>query len=203
MTNLTPPGSARPARIAGLVLIGVAVLALVFGVISLVRGSSSANDGASGTTSLTIPPPHTTTTTAQPTTSAAASSTTTTAPPTTTTTTTVLGTTTTGKPAEPTAEAPSQPLRVLNNSKIHGLADKAANDFRAAGFTVAEVGNYPQGVIEATTAYYRPGTPEEQTAQALAKRFPNIRVQPRFEGIANSSPGVIVIVTNNYDTGRG
>jgi hypothetical protein len=91
----------------------------------------------------------------------------------------------------------SQPVRVYNNSTIKGLAHQAAGDFRGSGFKVTQVGNYSQGVISASTAYYRPGTPEQATAKALAQEF-GIRAEARFPGIQQSSPGVIVIITNNY-----
>jgi hypothetical protein len=86
---------------------------------------------------------------------------------------------------------------VLNNSLIKGLAEQAANDFRAAGFNVVEVSNYSQGVIATTTAYYSPAPGEQAAATALAQQF-GMRVAPRFEGIAFASPGVIVIVTNDF-----
>jgi hypothetical protein len=89
------------------------------------------------------------------------------------------------------------PLRVYNNSTISGLATRAADDFRNAGWPIDEIGNYPQGVIPTTTVYYRPGTNEEAPAKALAERF-GMRANPRFEGIQHASPGIIVIVTNDY-----
>lgn len=95
------------------------------------------------------------------------------------------------------ASTRSEPVRVYNNSKITGLAQRAAADFRGAGFKVVQVGNYSQGIIPASTVYYRPGTGEQATATALANEF-GMRVQARFPGIRDSSPGVIVIVTNNY-----
>jgi hypothetical protein len=90
-------------------------------------------------------------------------------------------------------------VRVYNNSTIHGLAATAAEDFRASGWNVAEVSNYSAGIIPVTTAYYRPGTDEETAAKALAAEF-GLRAEARFDGIKESSPGVIVIVTNNYKT---
>jgi hypothetical protein len=89
------------------------------------------------------------------------------------------------------------PLRVYNNSTVAGLAARAAEDFRNAGWPIEEVGNYPQGVIPTTTVYYRPGTDEEAPARALAQQF-GMRVNPRFEGMQNATPGIIVIVTNDY-----
>ncbi|OLT13342.1 hypothetical protein BJF78_02965 [Pseudonocardia sp. CNS-139] len=89
------------------------------------------------------------------------------------------------------------PLRVYNNSRIEGLAARAADDFRRGGWEVTEVGAYGQGIIPVTTVYYRPGTDEEATARALGEQF-GLRVNPRFEGLEAASPGIIVIVTREY-----
>jgi hypothetical protein len=89
------------------------------------------------------------------------------------------------------------PVRVLNNSTITGLADRAAGDMRAKGWNVVEVGNYPNGVIPVSTVYFRPGTDEEPAADAVASEL-GIRSQPRFDGIEQASPGLIVIATNNW-----
>jgi hypothetical protein len=80
---------------------------------------------------------------------------------------------------------------------IPGLAEKAGDQMRARGFDVIETGNYAQGVIPASTVYYRPGTNEQGAADAVASQF-GLQSQPRFPGIANASPGVIVIATNNW-----
>ncbi len=88
------------------------------------------------------------------------------------------------------------PVRVYNNSTIQGLAAKASADFRDAGWTVTEIGGY-QGLIPRSTVYYRPGTAEEAAAKELAAAF-RLRAEPRFAGIAESSPGLIVIVTKEY-----
>lgn len=45
--------------------------------------------------------------------------------------------------------------------------------------------------------YYQPGTGQQGSAEALGEQF-DLRVEPRFAGIRNSAPGVIVIVTNDY-----
>jgi type IV secretory pathway VirB10-like protein len=92
------------------------------------------------------------------------------------------------------------PLRVYNNSLIQGLAAQAKSDFEAAGWTVTAISGYGQGVVEHSTAYFRPGTPEEAAAQELGREF-GLRVEPRFPGIAQSSEGVIVIVTQDYKPG--
>ncbi|SHE77802.1 LytR C-terminal domain-containing protein [Streptoalloteichus hindustanus] len=92
-------------------------------------------------------------------------------------------------------------LRVYNNSTIEKLAARAAADFRAAGWQVDEVGNYPGGLIPTTTVYYRPGTDEQAAAEEFARQF-GVRVEPRFDGISDASPGLIVIVTNDYRGGN-
>lgn len=90
-------------------------------------------------------------------------------------------------------------VRVYNNSTIRGLAARAADDLSAAGWTVAEVGNYAQGTIPTTTVYYREGTDEQAAAEAIGAEF-GMRVEPRFPGIENADPGLIVIVTNDYSS---
>jgi hypothetical protein len=89
------------------------------------------------------------------------------------------------------------PVRVYNNSTITGLAARAAQDFRADGWQVAQVANYPTGVIATSTVYYRPGTTEQSAASSLASAF-GLRMEPRFTGIDDATPGLIVIVTNDY-----
>jgi hypothetical protein len=88
-------------------------------------------------------------------------------------------------------------VRVYNNSTIRGLAARAASDFSAAGWTVVEVGNYPWGIIPTSTVYYLEGTDQQAGAESIAAEF-GMRVEPRFSGIAQASPGIIVIVTNDY-----
>ena len=108
-------------------------------------------------------------------------------------------TTTTNHPTQqPPANNPqSVPVRVYNNGTIQGLAQQAADQFKAAGWNVTGVGPYSQGIIVTSTVYYRPGTDEEAAANALGQAF-HLRIMPRFEGIQAASPGVIVIITNDY-----
>ncbi|MBK1785337.1 LytR C-terminal domain-containing protein [Prauserella cavernicola] len=94
-------------------------------------------------------------------------------------------------------------VRVYNNSNVKGLATDAADDFRAQGWNVVEVSNYPSGIIPTSTAYFRPGTQEEAAARVIGQAF-GLRVEPRFDGIKDSSGGVIVIVTMDYEgAGKG
>jgi len=190
MTAPEPPtgGPARPARIAGIVLLVVAGIALVMGIVSLLPLGGGSNE-AGATTTTTAPPATSSSGPAKPTTTTAAPTTTTTSPP--------AGTTTTS-PTQPPANNPqSVPLRVYNNGTIQGLAQQAADQFTAAGWHVTTVGPYSQGIIATTTVYYRPGTDEEAAANALGQAF-HMRVMPRFDGIESASPGVIVIITNDY-----
>lgn len=186
----------RPVRAAGLVMIGVAVVAVGLGVFALTsNGSSQSAAGRPPVTATTTPTHRPTTTTAKPTT--------TTPKP---TTTTPAGPTTTVAPPPTTAPAGSNPMqtvdvRVYNNSMIKDLAATAGQDFRNAGFNVVFTGNYPQGIIPHSTAYYTSAPGEQQVATQLAQEF-GMRVQPRFPGIAAASPGVIVILTEDFKSGK-
>lgn len=195
----------RPARIAGLALLGVAAVATVLGVVTLLGGDGDDQAGQPTPPSSTAPAdPSSGTTTDQTTISGPPPTT----APGTTTTTKVAPAPGTTAPSPPAPSAPSapgggdqgsvkeQPVRVYNNSNIKGLADRAGEDLAAAGWNVVEVGNH-QGLVPVTTVYFRPGTAEEAAAKELGRTF-KIRVEPRFEGIANSSPGLIVIITKEY-----
>jgi hypothetical protein len=180
----------RPVRTAGFVLIGVAVVAVGLGVFALSgNGSGQAAAGRPPvTTTVTTKPPTTTThpTTTTTTPSFPSGQTTTVAPPPTTT------------PANPLQGVP---VRVYNNSRITGLAMTAAQDFRNAGFNVVLVGSYPQGIIPRSTAFFSSAPGEQAVATQLAQEF-NMQAQPRFPGIAFASPGVIVIVTKDFQAGK-
>lgn len=85
-------------------------------------------------------------------------------------------------------------VRVFNNSSITGLASKTADELKADGWNVAETGNYSEGQIPKTTVYYGDSASERQAAEAVASAI-GATAEQRFPGIRNSSPGVIVIVT--------
>ena len=184
---------ARPIRTAGLVLIGIAVVAVGLGVFALTsNGSGQPQAGHPPVTTTTAPA---ITTHPRPTT----------APRTTTPTTTPSypsGQTTTVAPPPTSPTGPPNPMqtvgiRVYNNSMIKNLAANGAQDFRNAGYNVVFVGNYPQGVIPHSTAYYTSAPGEQQVATQLAQQF-GMKVAPRFPGIAFASPGVIVILTEDF-----
>ncbi|WP_410637023.1 LytR C-terminal domain-containing protein [Amycolatopsis sp. lyj-346] len=203
-------GMSRPMKAAGVALIGVAIIAAVIGGITALGGGDGSNEaGPSGTSTQpgtsggTSAPPSTSSSPAPPSTSASPSSP---VPPS-------PGSPTAGQPTSSAPGGPGRPggdqqasskwvtVRVFNNSTVKGLADRAAEDFRAGGWNVNEVSNYSQGIIPTTTAFYRPGTDEEAAAKQLAQEF-GIKAEPRFEGIQSASPGVIVIVTKEYQAGQ-
>jgi hypothetical protein len=99
--------------------------------------------------------------------------------------------------AGPGAAVAKAPVRVYNNSLIRGLAERAADDMRSQGWPVTEVGTFPEGNVPTSTVYYRRGTDEEVAARSLASSF-GLRISPRYPGIQDASPGVIVIVTKDY-----
>ena len=94
----------------------------------------------------------------------------------------------------PVADGPIVPVRVLNNSRIKGLAETAKRTFVAGGWPVPQTGNYRGGTLAVTTVYYPPG--QLASAQRFAKQFGITRVAPRFAGIP--VPGMTVILTRDY-----
>lgn len=195
MSVIHEPGSTRPGRAVGLVLIGLAVIAAVLGVITLIDGDGANPPSGSPPSSQPSQPAATTT---ESTPGGGGQPTQTGQPPASTTAVPPPVTTTTAAAQPPPPPNPRQAaVRVFNNGTVSGLAAQAARDFRNDGWNVVEVGNYSQGIIPTTTAYFRQGTDEEAAARALAEKF-NMRAEQRFPGIANSSPGVIVMITNDY-----
>ncbi|PRW63611.1 hypothetical protein CEP50_09605 [Actinopolyspora mortivallis] len=197
-------------RMSGFTLIGVGLLALVFGVSSVFAGESetvaeqstavTTTDRRTESDSAPAEDSATARTTEGEASSAPETTTSDTEPPRRVTSETPTGTTSPRREAGGEHEnGPERiALRVYNNSKIDGLAHRAADDLRGAGFDVVEVGNYGGGRIPVTTVYYRPGTEERAQAETVARKL-DARVEPRFRGIADASPGVIVIVTKYYD----
>ena len=86
-------------------------------------------------------------------------------------------------------------VTVLNNSRVTGLAAKAARDFASGGWTIAGTGNLG-GRLAVTTVYFSPG--QEDAAAALRKQFPAIRASaPRYAGLPGEG-GLTVVVTRDY-----
>lgn len=206
-------GVSRPMRAGGLVLLGVAAVAAVIGTASAVSGDDEKQAAPPpedpGTSEPAEPGGGTTSEPAEETTASSEPETTESSAP-------AESRTPPSSPAKPTGSAgsgngsadggkgdadKSVSVRVYNNSKIKGLASRAADDLRANGWNVVMTGNYSSGRIYTTTVYYRPGTAERGAAEAIGAEF-GMRVEPRFDGIADSTPGVIVIVTKDYSSGK-
>ena len=223
------PGSRSPLRLGGIALLGVGVIAALAGLITTTQSGSTSTVAQSPTSSSAVldptgqaaapPAPEPAIASPAPDAGTAAPN----------ATPFVTGETGDGTavgaappaapepaPAQPAAPPPAvaapapapeaggsgparEPLRIYNNSKIQGLAARAAGDFREAGWSVAEIGGYPGAVIPTSTVYYRPGTGEQAAAQEIGRAF-GLRVEPRFSGIQSATPGVIVIVTKEYQS---
>lgn len=216
MTEPAPSRGPSPLRIGGLALVGAGAVAALIGLATLLPSGGSGGDTATTPT----PPAVTESATAVPTAAPTAAPTSAVAAP---APVPVPSTNPIAAPNGATAAppvaggAPAQagaasgggagsgggtatahpPVRVYNNSTITGLAAHAADDFRSDGWQVQQVSNYASGIIAASTVYYRPGTAEQSAASSLASQF-GLRVEPRFAGIDDATPGLIVIVTNNY-----
>jgi hypothetical protein len=206
-----PHGGPSPLRVGGLALLGAGAVAALIGLATLLPGGGgsstpaptpepvpSAAPSAAATPGATVAAPAPSAPAAVPTVGPTAAVA---APP--------------AAPAPAPAPAPAAPqagagtgggggsaaargpVRVYNNSTVTGLAARAANDFRADGWQVGAVSNYSSGVIPTSTVYYRPGTAEQSAASTIASEF-GLRSEPRFSGIDDATPGLIVIVTNDY-----
>jgi hypothetical protein len=186
MTSPESASPSRPAKAAGFALLGVAAVALIIGVVSLFGGGGDSPSQPPAAEGSSTPPPVQTTSESV-------------SPPAATTTSPPAATTTSVTPPPPVTQpgVGKAPVRVYNNSTITGLAVKAADEVRANGWTVEGTGNYSQGTIPTTTVYFRPGTGEEASARELAGVL-RARVEPRFDGIQSSAPGLILIVTNDF-----
>lgn len=184
----SPSPTRRPLRTAGTALLGIAAITGLIWLVGSLSGNAADSDvAAAPSRSTAAPPPSSPARSPAPTSTPTASHSAT-------------------KPATPEPSPSPDPderaaLRVLNNSLITGLAARAASDFRSAGWTVVEVGNYARSIIPASTIYYRPGTDQREDAKVLAERF-SMRVQPRFPGIEYAGSGLVVILAKDYPAHR-
>ncbi|MGI5126156.1 LytR C-terminal domain-containing protein [Pseudonocardia sp. CA-107938] len=197
----------------GLALLGVGAVAALIGVASLVGGGGGGSPTAAGptpTAEVTAPATPAPTDPNAATTPAPAPAPATTPPPAATpapggvpvpsfgATPNAVAGPTKAAPAPAPRTVAKQPVRVYNNSTIQGLAARAAADLRAAGWQVTEIKGYPGGIIPTSTVYFRPESPaEEASARELGAQF-GLRVEQRFAGIQDATPGLIVIVTKDY-----
>lgn len=184
--NRHPKSSGPPLRAFAMVLISLAILFAGLGFASM--GGSDESASAAATTDASG-----TDVTAQE----AATSSVVTAPRAATTTTAAAATTTASGSDSLIAGAPESaaPVRIYNNSEIAGLAAQTASLLEDEGFVVSETGNYSDGLLAQTSVFYGTGAYEQVTAEAVAAAL-GVTAQPRFDGIVDAEPGVIVIVTS-------
>jgi hypothetical protein len=200
-----PPSGGPPLRALAMVLIALAIVFAGLGAMSLSKSESSGSQTSTVAQASTTAAPASRSAAAAATSAPAVSSTT--APESAPAAEATGGPTSTAAAAPPATTTPpaantagpvdkSTPVRVLNNSTIAGLAAKTGNQLTSDGWNVTETGNYPEGVVSRTTVYYGTSPQEKAAAQAIAADL-GVTAEPRFAGIADSPPGVIVIVTGN------
>lgn len=100
--------------------------------------------------------------------------------------------TTTGTPASTPAADQAQ-VRVYNVSGQDGVAARTADQLKAGGFKVSEVGNLSLPDVAATTVYFGTQPGEHETADSVGQLL-KAPVEPRIPAIADQPPGVIVAV---------
>jgi hypothetical protein len=103
---------------------------------------------------------------------------------------------TSGASATPTSSKPGPndaEVHVFNISGKEGVAAHTADQLKAAGFKVIDIGNLSLADVSATTVYYTDADGEHATADAVGKNL-GAPVEPRIPAIANEPPGVIVVV---------
>lgn len=112
----------------------------------------------------------------------------------------VSSATTTISPASSTSPPTTKPpstqadVHVFNISGKEGVAGHAADQLKAAGFKVVDVGNLTLPEVSTTTVYFTDADDEHATADAVGKSL-GAPVQPRIPGLSSQPPGVIVVVT--------
>jgi hypothetical protein len=87
-------------------------------------------------------------------------------------------------------------VRVYNISETEGVAKRAADQLKEAGFKVAEPANLKPAPpdVTATTVYYSDAEGEKAAAEAVGKKL-GAPVERRIAALADQPPGVIVLVT--------
>ncbi|OSC42673.1 LytR C-terminal domain-containing protein [Mycobacterium decipiens] len=105
------------------------------------------------------------------------------------TTSATAPTSTSAKPAVTRAE-----VRVYNISGTEGAAARTADQLKAAGFTITDVGNLTLPDVSMTTVYYSDAEGERATADEVGQKL-GAAVERRIPELSDQPPGVIVVVT--------
>lgn len=102
-------------------------------------------------------------------------------------------TSTTQKTTTRTATPQKSDVRVYNISGLDGVAGRVADQLKAGGFNVTEIGNLSLPDVAATTVFFTDADGEHATADAIGKQL-GAQVKPRIPEVADQPPGVIVAV---------
>lgn len=105
-----------------------------------------------------------------------------------TTSSVAASTSTSPKPAATDAD-----IHVFNISGKEGVAGHAADQLKAGGFKVIDVGNLSLPDVTVTTVYFTDADGEHATADAVGKNL-GAPVEPRIPALSGEPPGVIVLV---------
>ncbi|PLV54069.1 hypothetical protein X011_03560 [Mycobacterium tuberculosis variant microti OV254] len=99
-------------------------------------------------------------------------------------------------PATSTSPKPATQaeVHVYNISGKDGVAGRTADQLKAAGFKVVDVGNMSLPDVTVTTVYFTDAEGEHATADAVGKNL-GAAVEPRIPALSGEPPGVIVVVT--------
>jgi cytoskeletal protein RodZ len=187
---------ARPTPLVAalpVLLVLVVVVAVVFGVTTLVGGRDPKSAAIAGFETPTATGTPSATRTGEPTSSASGS-------PSGSPSTEPTGS---GEPTDTATDTPSSdstgskvqrdaPVVVLNGTKTRGLAAKAAQTLRADGWTVARTDNYRDAQIPTTVFYASPDL--EVTAQKIATQLGGVHVQEN----AAIGDSITVVLGNDY-----
>jgi hypothetical protein len=106
-------------------------------------------------------------------------------------------------PAPTTAAAPvaKQPVTVLNETQVTGLAAKVAGVLKSGGWATAGTGAYPGKDVAVSTVYFTQGDEQQRLAAvALVDQYPQLHGPvPRFFDVPGQpSPGVVVVTTGDW-----
>jgi hypothetical protein len=92
-----------------------------------------------------------------------------------------------------------EPLVVLNNTTITGLAERVSAVLTSGGWDVTQYSNYQNDILS-TCAYYDPQVAGAKTAaKALRAQYPEIkRVKPQFTELASWNSPIVLILTADW-----
>ncbi|WAC91039.1 LytR C-terminal domain-containing protein [Mycobacterium sp. Aquia_213] len=95
--------------------------------------------------------------------------------------------------ASPKPAATDADVHVFNISGKEGVAGHTADQLKAGGFKVIDVGNLSLPEVTVTTVYFTDADGEHATADAVGKNL-GVPVEPRLPALSGEPPGVIVLV---------